>query len=725
MLIAEVLIEYSTYQLDRTFSYLADGLDLQLGQRVYVKFNNRKVVGIVLDTKEYNGSIEDYQKEFNFKINKIDSIIDNFSILNKELIDLAYFLKKTTISPLISCFSVMLPSKLKPSSNFGKKKYTTFVQVKSIENIKLTSLQQEGYDFIKNNQPLTQTKMNKTFTGGLLNRLHKKNAVKKIKKESRYQEEQVVRKPFFDLNKDQQKVYDEVLASEDLIYLLHGVTGSGKTEVYLHLAKQTIAQNKSVLILVPEISLTPQMIKHVRSRFGDKVAIYHSYLNQQEKYEQYQRVVKDEVKLVVGTRSSIFMPFKDIGLIILDEEHDTSYKQNSMPRYHARDVAIKRAKTHNAKVVLGSATPSLESYARAIKDVYHLLELPNKVGKHQKIDYRIVDTQKSLYAGGTNILTKPLVNAIEERLKKGEQSVILLNRRGHTPVFTCTQCQKVKQCQDCEVAMSYHKDDDMMVCHVCGLVQNLPVKCDECNNDTFSYRGFGTQKVERELKKIFKDAHIVRMDADQVGKKGSHERLLNEFEKKGDILLGTQMIAKGLDYHRVTLVGVLNADSLLARNSYRSVEDTFNLITQVSGRGGRGDLKSELIVQSFDAKHYAIVLACHNDYIRFFNKEMQYRHLANYPPYSYLTKIILSYHDQTVLNETTKKVNALLKAEDAWTTLGPSQMIKLKKQHRNGFILKSSNKNEMIESLNKVNKKLTKVLKRVKIVIDVEPMEME
>ncbi len=725
MLIAQVLIEYSTYQLDRTFSYVVNDLDVIAGARVFVYFNNRKTVGIVMEMTNYSGSMDSYEAEFGFRLNPIVSVVDDFVILNDELLDLAKHLKKTTISPLISCLSVMLPSKLKPSSSFGKKKFTIFVEVNSLNEKKLTPLQLEGYNYIKNNQPLSQTEFNRAFKGGLLNRLESKDLIKKFKKETRYKEQPVKIENFHPLTADQKGVYDEILNTDKLVYLLHGVTGSGKTEIYLQLAKQALEKDESVLILVPEISLTPQMIKHVKSRFGDKVAIYHSYLNEQEKYEQYQRVVKGEVKLVVGTRSSIFMPFKNIGLIILDEEHDGSYKQSSMPRYHARDVAIKRAQSHNAKVILGSATPALESYARAVKGVYHLLNLPNKIGKHQQIPYRIIDTQKSLYKGQSNILTKELIKAIQYRLDHNQQSVILLNRRGYTPVFTCTECQKVKMCKHCDLAMSYHKDDNMMVCHVCGIVEKMPVSCNHCGNNKFTYRGFGTQRVEAELHRLFEGISVVRMDADQVGKKGSHERLLNEFERKGDILLGTQMIAKGLDYHRVTLVGVLNADAMLARNSYRSVEDTFNLITQVSGRGGRGDLQSELIVQSFDANHYAIVLACKNDYIRFFNQEMQYRHLANYPPYSFLIKIVLSHHNEELLDEKTRLVKDLLNTSDIWRILGPSPLIKLKKQHRNQFILKGKDLDAMVDVLNKINIKLTKLLASVKIVIDINPMEME
>lgn len=724
MVIAEVLVEYGSYQVDKTFTYAVGALEVLIGARVFVMFNNRKVVGIVMNLKELEISKAEYEKINNFKLANILEVIDETPILNAELLQLANHLHQTTLSPLINCLSVMLPSKLKVRSSFKPAKLETFLIPLEIKEIKLTPLQMEAYTYIKNNQMLKQRDFNKVFKHGMAQRLLNKKAIKRVLEEARYESVKVKKNKALTLTSDQQKVYDEFINSDDLVYLLHGVTGSGKTEIYLQLAEATLKSNQAVLILVPEISLTPQMIKQVKNRFGDQVAIYHSYLNDQEKYEQYQRVKNQEVKITVGTRSSIFMPFDNIGLIILDEEHDRSYKQDSLPRYHARDVAIFRAKYHKAKVLLASATPALQSYAKAYKKIYTLLSLPNRISKHQKINYRIINTQKALYAGEDAILSPQLNAAIADRLAKNEQVVILLNRRGFTPVLTCKNCFKVKMCQDCDIALSYHRNDNILVCHICGYSESMPTTCNHCQNDTFAYSGYGTQKVESKLKQTFKDAHIVRMDLDQVGKKGSHERLLNEFEDKGDILLGTQMIAKGLDFHRVSLVAVLNADSLLARTSYRASEDTFNLINQVSGRGGRGDLASELIVQAFDAKHYAILLACENDYLRFFNLEMQYRHLANYPPYSYLIKVVLSSHNEQLLNE---KTNVLFKKlqNKSFDLLGPSQLIKIKRDYRNQFILRAKDLNKMLAELAVINDQFKKHLGSVKILIDVNPMEME
>lgn len=723
MLIANVLIQYGTYHLDQTYSYISLDSTIKRGMRVLVPFNNRNIVGIVLNVETLDLSIEDYIEIYGFQPLEIKDVLDETALLNEELLNLGVFMQKTTISPLINCYSAMLPSKLKPSKSSQKAKTETMLNTLN-HHEELTDKQAQAYSYIKEHEPLKKSDFVKHFNAYMFNALNKKGVLEVYEAEVRYKHEELETVESLTLSQDQQKVYDEILNTNELVYLLHGVTGSGKTEVYLQLAEEYIKHNKEVLILVPEISLTPQMIKSVKSRFGDTVAIYHSHLNDQERYEQYQRVNEKKVKLTVGTRSSIFMPFDNIGLIIMDEEHDKSYKQGSSPRYHARDIAIERAKFHNAKLVLGSATPSLESYAKAHRGHYKLLEMPHKIGKHQKIEYQIIDTQKALYAGGSNILTNNLLKAIDDRLSKNEQVVILLNRRGYAPVFTCKSCYEVKMCKNCEISMSYHRDDHELVCHMCGLIEKLPVTCDHCGSQKFDSTGFGTQRVESELYKYFPYSHVVRMDSDQVSKKGSHEKLLNEFEHKGDILLGTQMIAKGLDYHRVTLVAVLNADAMLARNSYRATEDTFNLINQVSGRGGRGDLASELLVQSFDAKHYAIVLACEDEYVRFFNMEMKFRHLANYPPYSHFIKIILSAVSEEVLAEKTIILKQLLHEKD-FDTLGPSDLIRINKYHRKQFILRSKNLEHMINEYTEVHQKILKKLGPVKILVDVNPMEIE
>ncbi len=723
MYILNVLIQYGTYQLDQTFSYYTYDSKITRGMRVLVPFNNREIVGIVLNSEPTNKDIEEISAEIGFNVLEVIRRLDDYVILNEELLNLGEYMQKTTISPLINCYSAMLPSKLKPKSSSVSAKMDIYIEP-TFNNEKMTKRQSEVYSYVVENQPLLLRDFNKYSNSAMLKRLESLNMVIRVSKEVRYEAEELEVVEPLKLTKDQMAVYDEVLNGDDLVYLLHGITGSGKTEVYLQLAEAHIKEGEEVLILVPEISLTPQMIKSVKKRFGDTVAIYHSHLNDQERYEQYQRVNEKKVKLTVGTRSSVFMPFDNIGLIILDEEHDKSYKQSSSPRYHARDIAIKRAKYHNAKVILGSATPSLESYARAIKGVYHLLELKNKIGKFQSVNYKIIDTQKSLYGGRSNILTDHLLKAIDDRLSKNEQVVILLNRRGYAPVFTCKKCFEVKMCKNCDIAMSYHRDDHLLSCHMCGMIEKLPATCDECGSHDFDYSGFGTQKVEYELYKYFPSSHVVRMDSDQVSKKGSHERLLNEFEAKGDILLGTQMIAKGLDYHRVTLVAVLNADAMLARNSYRATEDTFNLINQVSGRGGRGELESELIVQSFDAKHYAIVLACESEYIRYFNLEMQYRHLANYPPYSNLIKVVLSGLNEEMLAEKTNLLHKFLLRAD-FDTLGPTNLIKINKLHRNQFILRAKKLDKLIEQYSLIHTEILKHLGSIQILVDVNPMEIE
>lgn len=723
MILVEVLIQYGSYHVDKSYTYVSDDHTIQTGMRVLVPFNGRDIVGIVLNVIESDLSFEDYQAKQDFVVLSISKVLDDYVILNEELLKLGEVMQRQTISPLINCYSAMLPSKLKPKYNKIQIKMENIIQYNQKPH-KFTTLQQDAIDYLNGEDEVLEADFRKKFSADLLSRLKGYGVINTIQREVRYTPEDLETFKPLTLTDDQQAVYDEFLESSDQNYLLHGITGSGKTEIYLQLAEAMIREDKEVLLLVPEISLTPQMIKSVQRRFGDTVAIYHSHLNDQEKYEQYQRVNEKKVKIVVGTRSSIFMPFTNIGLIILDEEHDKSYKQSSSPRYHARDIALWRAEHHGAKVLLASATPALESYARAIKGHYHLLKLPHKIGKNQIIPYKIIDTQKTLYHGGSNIITRPLYEAIVERLEKKQQVVILLNRRGYAPIFTCANCFEVKMCKNCDISMSYHRSDHQLVCHMCGVIEHLPTQCDHCGHKKYNHSGFGTQKVEDELHKLLPQAKIVRMDSDQVSKKGSHERLLNEFELSGDILLGTQMIAKGLDFHRVTLVAVLNADAMLARSSYRASEDTFNLINQVSGRGGRGDLASELIVQSFDAKHYAIVLACENEYIRFFNLEMKYRHLANYPPYSYMIKIIISAKNMEVLEEKTALLYQNLK-NLSFDVIGPSDLIKINLFERKQIILRGKNLERMIDEYTQVQNELLSKLHNVNVLVDVNPMEIE
>ncbi|OJF89734.1 primosomal protein N' [Alkalibacterium sp. 20] len=431
------------------------------------------------------------------------------------------------------------------------------------------------------------------------------------------------------------------------VYLLNGVTGSGKTEVYLQTIAEVLDEGKGALMLVPEIALTPQMVHRFKSRFGDQVAVLHSGLSKGEKYDEWRKIEKEEAKVVVGARSSIFAPLKNIGIIIIDEEHETTYKQEEFPKYHARDVAIWRGQYHDCPVVLGSATPSLESRARATKGVYTLLELNKRVNNHPMPEVDVIDMRDEAKKGNHSIFSESLLTALAERIERKEQSVLLLNRRGYSSFVMCRDCGYVLECPNCDISQTLHMDTKTMKCHYCGHEEAIPKKCSQCDSRSIRYYGTGTQKVEEELKTLLPQSRIIRMDVDTTRKKGAHEKLFNKFEKKeADILLGTQMIAKGLDFPEVTLVGVINADTALGLPDFRSAEKTFQLLTQVSGRSGRGEKEGKVIVQSYNPEHYAIQYAKKHDYDAFYKREMHLRHLSEYSPYYFLLKISVSHENE-------------------------------------------------------------------------------
>lgn len=428
-------------------------------------------------------------------------------------------------------------------------------------------------------------------------------------------------------------------------FLLEGVTGSGKTEVYLQVIQEALSRGKTAIMLVPEISLTPQVTNRFISRFGKKVAILHSGLSNGEKYDEWRKVERGEAQVVVGARSAIFAPLKNIGAIIVDEEHEASYKQDSNPRYHARDVALLRAKYNQAVLVLGSATPSLESRARAGKGVYHFLQLTKRANPQAQIpEVEIVDFRDYIGQNEASDFTLVLLEAIKDRLEKKEQVVLMLNRRGYSSFVMCRECGAVDSCPNCDISLTLHMDTKSMNCHYCGFSKVIPHSCPNCSSRSIRYYGTGTQKAYDELAEAFPQARILRMDVDTTRKKGSHEQILKKFEERhADILLGTQMIAKGLDFPNVTLVGVLNADTALNLPDFRSSERTFQLLTQVAGRAGRAEKAGHVIIQSYNPRHYAIVFAKNQDYEGFYAYEMGVRRQLSYPPYYFTVGITLSH----------------------------------------------------------------------------------
>ncbi|HAP4605052.1 TPA: primosomal protein N' [Enterococcus faecalis] len=461
------------------------------------------------------------------------------------------------------------------------------------------------------------------------------------------------------LNAEQQVAVETILQSvqeqQSQTYLLEGITGSGKTEVYLQVIAEVLNQGKTAIMLVPEISLTPQMVQRFKSRFGEHVAVMHSGLSQGEKYDEWRKIERGEAEVVVGARSAIFAPIENIGVIIVDEEHEASYKQEETPRYHARDLAIWRSEYHHCPVVLGSATPSLESRARAQKNVYQRLRLTQRANQAATLPtIDVVDMRQEVENGNVSSFSMSLQEKLQERLEKNEQSVLLLNRRGYSSFVMCRDCGYVLPCPNCDISLTLHMDSKTMKCHYCGHEERIPYRCPNCGQDKIRYYGTGTQKVEEELQTLLPDSRILRMDVDTTRRKGAHEKILRTFgERQADILLGTQMIAKGLDFPNVTLVGVLNADTALNLPDFRSSERTFQLLTQVSGRAGRAEKPGEVIIQSFNPEHYAIQLAKAQDYEDFYTKEMYIRHRGDYPPYYFTVQITASHPEE---NEAAKQM---------------------------------------------------------------------
>lgn len=555
-------------------------------------------------------------------------------------------------------------------------------------------------------------------------------------------EEEIYRDPFkdqkfqktepFQLNKAQQNALSPILkAIEEQrteIFLLKGVTGSGKTEIYLQTIARTIENQQSALMLVPEIALTPQMVNHFKGRFGESVAVLHSGLSIGEKYDEWRKIERGEAKVVVGARSSIFAPVENIGVIIIDEEHETTYKQDDNPRYHARNVAIWRAKYHHCPVILGSATPSLESRARAQKKVYTLLELKERVNERELPAVEIVDMREEAKKGNRSNFSLILQEKIRERMDNNEQTVLLLNRRGYSSFVMCRDCGFVLPCPNCDISLTLHMDTKTMKCHYCGHEEMIPKSCPACSGKKIRYYGTGTQKIEEELKVILPEARVIRMDVDTTRKKGAHEKLLAAFgNKEADILLGTQMIAKGLDFPNITLVGVLNADTSLGLPDFRASERTFQLLTQVSGRAGRADLTGEVIVQTFNPEHYAVQLAKEHDYDRFYQKEMQLRHQGDYPPY-YFTILITASHEEELLaakkmQEIVQEIRPGLQPETIILGPTPKAVARMNNRYYYQTILKYKNEPQLFEKLQKLlNRSQKEITKGLQLSIDSEPM---
>ena len=719
---AEVLTEYSAKSIDKEFTYLIPSnlqSRLKVGMKVIVPFGKTTINGFVVNIKDNT----DTQN-----LKEIIDIQNEDFILNEELLSLGKYIKENTLCSLITAYQCMLPSSMKVKtikSNYQK--YHEYLELVSKENT---------LDYINNYPRRTKQLellnrllkseiiLKNEYNSEIINKLIDLNIIK-IKKENIYRinidkkEESALT-----LTSDQTIAVNEVKKSlnNHNIFLLHGITGSGKTEVYMNLIEEVISKGKEVIMLVPEITLTNQIVERFYKRFSSKVAIFHSSLSEGEKYDEYHKILNGDVKIVVGTRSAIFVPFTNIGLIILDEEQSTNYKQDNNPRYHARDIAIQRGIYHNCPVLLGSATPSLESMARALKGVYKLLTLSKRIGKATLPKISIVNMQDE-YRKGNMIISDLLDSKIKDRLSKKEQVIIYLNRRGFNTIITCKSCGYTFKCPHCDITLTYHKSSNHLRCHYCGYTLVNTEVCPICHEKALTSYGLGTEKLEEELKERYQ-ANVIRMDIDTTSRKGSSKSLIESIEQgKVDIIVGTQMISKGFDFPNVTLVGVINADESLNIPDFRSGERTFELLSQTAGRAGRKELPGEVIMQSFNPDNKTLLYVQNNDYKSLFNYEMNIRKILKYPPYYYLTILRITSKDYNeASNEVSKAHKYLNNNLKDVIILGPTtaSMFKINNIYRFQIILKYKDYSQIKKSLLELDN-IYKTNNKVNLEIDNNP----
>ena len=710
-MIANVLIEIQ--KLDKKFSYLIpDNMNAKVGIRCLVPFGNRKLEGFIVEIKD--------KIECDYELKEIISLIDDNPVLNDELLDLGKYISKKTLCTLTSAYQTMLPTALKAkTTNKVNKKYVYFIR--KIKDYVSKNENEEIILNMLNNKDISLKEANQ-ISKYTVDKLIKNNIVEKYEKEVyRLNEEVFEIEEERKLTLEQNNVINKIDLNKFKPYLLHGVTGSGKTEVYMNLIKKVINLNKQALVLVPEISLTPQLVETFKKRFGNNIAILHSHLSNGEKYDEWRKIERKEVNIVIGARSAVFAPLTNLGIIIIDEEHSNTYKQENNPRYNAIDVGIYRAKKYNIPIILGSATPSIESYTRAKTNIYELLEMKNRVNNNLP-KVTLVDMKEEIKNKNT-IFSRLLKDKINEKLNNNEQVIILLNRRGYTTITTCNNCGFTHKCPKCDIPLTYHLASRKMICHYCNYETNKLYKCPICNSTDIKERGMGTEKLEQEVINEFSNAKVVRMDVDTTRTKQAHQKIINDFEnEKYNILIGTQMIAKGLNFPKVTLVGVLNGDASLNIPDFRSGERTFQLLNQVAGRAGRKDLLGEVIIQAFNIDHYSLVYAKKHDYLSFYNEEMRIRKILKYPPFYNLCVVKIQGTDNNKCEEESNKIISYLKYNlKGEIILGPSPSVipKINNVYYYQIIIKYKDTKKIYNYLKFINDKYLN--SKVNVGIDFNP----
>lgn len=743
ILIAQVILDHYHEKLDHLFDYMVPRQfqsQITAGMRVLVPFgrSNRMLEAFVMKTSR--------MQETTHPLKEIHQVLDEEPVVSAQQLKMVKWMTKAYFCRSIEAIRCFVPS------HRATQKKKTVVQLTGSPDDGLTQAQaltgaavQQRILCCLADEPKMPLKTLLEMTGAArpsVMALAKKGYV--IIQEESDRRDPFAALPIIDypepiLNQDQALLIKAIRRhwkdNPHQEVLLHGITGSGKTEIYMQLIKETLSNNRDSIMLVPEISLTPQMVQRFRGRFGDRVAVLHSHLSEGERLDEWYRIRSGEARIIIGPRSAIFAPCRDLGMIIIDEEHESTYKSEQSPRYHAHEIALLRSRLEKAQLVLGSATPSVEVYHSALHDEMKLVQLKERATGGFLPEVTIVDLRDEVRQGNRTLFSKKLVDSLRDCLGQGHQAILLLNRRAFATYVNCMHCGHVIQCEHCDITMKWHKKEKVLKCHYCGAQHATPDHCPECEQP-LAYQGAGTQRAEETLKSLFPENTIMRMDQDATRQKGAHQAILEQFaSKRVDILIGTQMIAKGLDFPNVTLVGILLADTSLNLPDFRASERTFQLITQVAGRAGRGTAAGKVILQTYQPEHYAVALAAHQDYERFYHQEIQLRSQFRYPPFTRLLQIMFSGPDERQVHGTALKIAsgmAYMLKEHHYSSIkdivlepGPALLNRVENRYRYTLLLKTvgvsfSFLKKMVKYL-LVDKKDQQIPSEMTVVIDPDP----
>ena len=651
---AEVIVDISASAVDKIYDYDITGFDVEEGMRVLVPFGKFNTECFIIRIKE--STTYDIKK-----VKKIIAPIDDFAVITKEMIALMHKMCAYYHLKYIDVLRLFIPSEMrtgKVKSLSKKVVYFTGNKEEIKQKLRKNAKNQlELLDFLENNKKYYKTDLSNKFTLIAVNKLIELGCLLESK-------EDYLRKPDYNIIESkkvkhtelQERAINEILSKRDRTHLLFGVTGSGKTEVYMSVIESIIAEGKTAIMLVPEISLTPQVLANFKARFGEEVAILHSGLSTGERFDEWKRIRLGEAKIVVGARSAIFAPLQNVGIIIIDEEHEQSYNSESNPRYFTKDIAEFRKNYNSCPLVLGSATPSLESFLKAEQGVYNLIEMPTRVNGKDMPKIQIIDMLGEIRAGNTGIFSRTLLYELDNCFKQNHQAMLFINRRGFSSFMRCTECGYVAKCTECDVSLVYHKDDNQLKCHYCGKRYKVLDKCPACGSVRIRQGAVGTQKIVEEIHKYFPDVKVLRMDNDTTQVKNAYQKILTEFgNTKPAVLVGTQMIAKGHDFKDVTVVGIVDADQSLYQSDYKSTERTFELITQMAGRAGRSDATGKVILQTYAPRHYAYKFIANYNYKGFFNKEINLRETAKFPPFTTIIRLLFTSENEELTRTIVKQ----------------------------------------------------------------------